>query len=92
MYRTPQADKGSVNKMDNNATIANEICKLCAVQPTPIVTIEPPVIYSGGIVTATPGTVAFNYPVIIGGAVILCILIMILCACYVHLHSLKKKV
>ena len=80
--------------IENNATLANEICKLCVAQPTRI--IPPPwitdnVVYAGGQNIVLPGTIPLNNTWIIAAFAGICIFIMLICVGFVHLHNLKKK-
>jgi hypothetical protein len=81
--------------MDNNATLANEICRLCTAQPeTKVSTLEwirDNSVYSAGGKPPT-GLISFDNPYIIGAFCVITILIMVICACFVKLHQINKKV
>jgi hypothetical protein len=49
---------------------------------------EPPVWYAGGIATAGPVRIVYNYPVIVGGVLAIVFLMIIAWMGFVHLRSL----
>ena len=85
--------------MDNNATLANEICNYCTQQvydpvreqiKSEMIRQNMTLAYTGG--KPPTGLISFDNPYIIGAFCVIAILIMVICACFVKLHQINKKV